>query len=35
MERLQALCTIDLEKHEHQLPLLVALKVYKLRAHNP
>lgn len=35
MERLQALCTIDLEEHEHRLPLLVALKVYKLRAHNP
>ena len=34
MERLQALCTIDLEEHEHRLPLLVALKVYKLRAHN-
>ena len=34
MERLQALCTIDLEGHEHRLPLLVALKVYKLRAHN-
>ncbi len=35
MERLQALCTIHLEEHEHRLPLLVALKVYKLRAHNP
>ena len=34
MERLQALCTIDLEEHEYRLPLLVALKVYKLRAHN-
>lgn len=34
MERLQAVCTIDLEEHEHRLPLLVALKVYKLRAHN-
>ena len=34
MERLQALSTIDLEEHEHRLPLLVALKVYKLRAHN-
>jgi sugar diacid utilization regulator len=35
MERLQSLCTIDLEAHEHRLPLLVALKVYKLRAHTP
>lgn len=34
MERLQALCTIDLEALEHRLPLLVALKVYKLRARN-
>ncbi|HET9920832.1 MAG TPA: helix-turn-helix domain-containing protein [Ktedonobacteraceae bacterium] len=34
MERLQALCSIDLEEHEHRLPLLVALKVYKLRAHS-
>lgn len=34
MERLQALCTIDLESLEHRLPLLVALKVYKLRAHS-
>lgn len=34
MERLQSLCTIDLERHEHWLPLLVALKVYKLRTHN-
>ncbi len=32
MERLQTLCTIDLEALEHRLPLLVALKVYKLRA---
>ena len=34
MERLQSLCTIDLEMHEHWLPLLVALKVYKLRTHS-
>jgi sugar diacid utilization regulator len=34
MERLQSLCTIDLEQHEHWLPLLVALKVYKLRTHH-
>ncbi len=34
MERLQALCTVDLESTEHRLPLLVALKVYKLRAHS-
>jgi len=33
MERLQSLCTLDLEQYESRLPLLVALKVYKLRAH--
>ena len=33
LERLQTLSTFDLEQYEHRLPLLVAIKVYKLRAH--
>jgi sugar diacid utilization regulator len=33
LERLQSLCSVNLEQLEHRLPLLVALKVYKLRTH--
>ncbi|MBV9257704.1 MAG: helix-turn-helix domain-containing protein [Ktedonobacteraceae bacterium] len=31
LERLQKLCKLDLEQCQHRLPLLVALKIYKLR----
>lgn len=32
LERLQKLCTIDLEALHHRLPLLIAIKIYRLRA---
>ncbi len=32
LERLQKLCTIDLEELRHRLPLLIAIKIYRLRA---
>ncbi len=31
LERLQKLCNLDLEQCQHRLPLLIALKVHKLR----
>ena len=31
LERLQKLCKLDLEHCQHRLPLLMALKIYKLR----
>jgi len=31
LERLQKLCDLDLEQCQHRLPLLIALKVYRLR----
>ncbi len=31
LERLQKLCKLALEKCQHRLPLLVALKIHKLR----
>jgi DNA-binding PucR family transcriptional regulator len=31
IERLQKLCELDLEQCQHRLPLLIALKVYRLR----
>jgi len=33
LERLQKLCAFDLEQRQHRLPLLLALKVYRLRSH--
>ena len=33
MERVQKLCTLDLEQVQNRLPLLIALKVHKLRTH--
>ena len=32
LDRLQKLCAIDLEQLSHRLPLLIAIKVYRLRA---
>jgi len=34
LDRLQRLCVLDLEQRQHRLPLLLALKVYRLRSHN-
>lgn len=34
LDRLQKLCALDLEQRQHRLPLLLALKVYRLRSHN-
>jgi sugar diacid utilization regulator len=34
LDRLQRLCSLDLEQRQHRLPLLLALKVYRLRSHN-
>jgi len=33
IDRLQKLCVLDLELVSHRLPLLIAIKVHKMRNH--